>query len=67
MILAPKRAGINVIRHPVKEFPELSPLEHEMIVSLRSFTIDPTIQYGEISHEEAPLMSYFLELYPEFF
>ncbi len=65
-ILTPKRAGINVIRHLVNEFPDLLSLEHEMIASLRSFTIDPTIQYGEISHEEAPLMSYLLELYPEF-
>lgn len=65
-ILTPKRAGINVIRHLVYEFPELASLQQEMMVSLRSFSVDPTIQYGEISREEAPLMSYLLELYPEF-
>ena len=65
-ILTPKRAGINVIRHLVNEFPELLPLQEEMITSLRSFSVDPTIQYGEISREEAPLMNYLLELYPEF-
>ncbi len=65
-ILTPKRAGINVIRHLVNDFPELLPLQQEMITSLRSFSVDPTIQYGEMSRDEAPLMNYLLELYPEF-
>jgi hypothetical protein len=65
-ILAPKRAGINVIRHLLIEFPELLPLEREMISALRSFEIDPTIQYRDASDEDAPLMNYLLQLYPEF-
>lgn len=65
-ILQPKRSGVRVIEHLVREYPELAPHKRGMIAALRSQGVDPYIRSQLNDVQALPITAALLQSYPEF-
>ena len=66
-ILAPKHAGIEVVRELVRRHPELEPSASAMQAAVRGLKIDPAFALTLSQTAQSPLSSLLQDNYPEFF
>lgn len=64
--LKPKQAGLNVIKHLVLEFPELSTVSKQLINTVRSFKYDPCMMPMFANRNLTPISKALLDLHPDF-
>jgi hypothetical protein len=65
-ILAPKRSGIAVVRHLVKEHPELAPRLPAMISDIKALRYDPRFLNNFFSEERMPYTYFLFNDIPDF-
>lgn len=65
-VLAPKRSGVRVLQHLVKEFPELAGREQVMIRAVRALGVDPGVKAIIDDPHRMPVTYRLLAGYPAF-
>ncbi len=64
--LKPKRAGLEVIKRLILEFPELSTISKKLIDGIRSFQYDPCMMPMFADRKLTPVTQALLKTYPDF-